>query len=122
LSELAGTALPVEAQGISLVPALQGQIMDERPVYSEALYRVPFNQHAIRSGGYKLIYREADSQMELYDLLSDPGERHNLAEDRPDLASALRDELGRWQSEMRDLELNGLPHSASNDATATKLW
>ncbi len=122
LAELVGTALPVEAQGISLVPALQGRIMDERPVYSEALYRVPFNQHAIRSGGYKLIRREADSQVELYDLRSDPGERHNLAEDRPDLANALRDELGRWQSEMRDLELNGLPHSASNDATATKLW
>jgi arylsulfatase A-like enzyme len=122
LAEMAGTVLSGEAQGISLVPALQGQAIDERPVFSEALYRVPFNQQAIQSGGYKLIYRESDGQVELYDLQADPAESHDLAAERPDVADALRNDLQQWKSQMQELELTGLPHSTSHDANADKLW
>jgi arylsulfatase A-like enzyme len=122
LAALAGAALPAEAEGLSLVPALQGQAIDERPVFSEALYRVPLNQQAIRSGGYKLIVRQGDGQVELYDLRADPAERHNLAAERPGVADALRGELERWQARMHDLAQTGLPHSTSTDATADTLW
>jgi arylsulfatase A-like enzyme len=122
LAEMAGTVLSGEAQGISLVPALQGQALDERPVFSEALYRVPFDQQAIRSGGYKLIYRESDVQVELYDLQADPAESHDLAAERPDVADALRNDLQQWKSQMQELERTGLPHSTSHDADADKLW
>jgi arylsulfatase A-like enzyme len=122
LAEMAGTALSGEAQGFSLVPALQGQAVDGRPVFSEALYRVPFNQQAIRSGGYKLIDHESDGQVELYDLQADPAESHDLAAERPGVADALQNDLQQWKSQMLELELTGLPHSASHDADAGKLW
>jgi len=55
---------------------------------------------SIREGDLKLIrfYARADDgsdELELYDLAKDPGERHNLATERPELASRLNDSLQR---------------------------
>jgi len=55
---------------------------------------------SIREGDLKLIrfYARADDgsdELELYDLAKDPGERHNLATERPELASRLNDVLQR---------------------------
>lgn len=122
LAALAGTELSAEVQGLSLVPGLQGKAIGERPVFAEGLYCVPFNQHAIRSGGYALIHRDADGQVELYDMRSDPAQLHDLAAQSPGVVSDLFGELSKWQSQMRELELSGLPHSGSDDATAGILW
>jgi hypothetical protein len=53
---------------------------------------------ALRKSGLKVIVsREPDfygnPPVELYDLGSDPGENHNLAEERPDLRDALVEDL-----------------------------
>ena len=55
---------------------------------------------SIREGDFKLIrfYARADDgsdELELYDLSRDPGERHNLAGEKPDLATTLNDLLQR---------------------------
>jgi hypothetical protein len=55
---------------------------------------------SIREGDLKLIrfYARADDgsdELELYDLAEDPGERHNLAAERPEVASRLNDLLQR---------------------------
>ena len=54
----------------------------------------------IREGNLKLIrfYARADDgsdELELYDLSQDPGERHNLAKEKPEVASKLNDLLQR---------------------------
>jgi arylsulfatase A-like enzyme len=122
LAQLARAVLSDEAQGISLVPALQGQAIAAHPVYSEELFRVPFNQQAIRSDGYKLIYSDSDGHAQLYDLNADPGESHDLAADMPQVALGLRNRLLQWKAAMRRLSLTGLPHSSESDTTAGKLW
>lgn len=54
---------------------------------------------AVRSRNYKLIHRYADDSIELYDLDKDIGERRNLAERRPRVASELKGKLDAWLKE-----------------------
>lgn len=54
----------------------------------------------LREGAMKLIrfYARADDgsdELELYDLSQDPGERHNLAKEKPEVAAKLNDQLQR---------------------------
>ena len=55
----------------------------------------------VREGDLKLIrfYARADDgsdELELYDLAKDPGERHNLAREKPEVAAKLNDLLQRY--------------------------
>lgn len=55
---------------------------------------------ALLAGERKLILsegRDGATVRELYDLEADPGERTNLAADRPELAAALEERLAEWQ-------------------------
>jgi arylsulfatase A len=54
---------------------------------------------AIRKGPFKLIRFYDDDTVELYDLESDQGEKHDLAATKPDQARELREELDRWLEE-----------------------
>lgn len=51
---------------------------------------------AIREGDHKLIRWYDDDSVELYDLGKDISEKHNLAEQQPQLATALRKRLEDW--------------------------
>ncbi len=53
----------------------------------------------IRSGDYKLLEFLEDGRLELYDLRTDLGERHNLAGAQPELARRLREQLHRWRQQ-----------------------
>lgn len=68
-------------QGRSLESLLAGRA--DRPEKLPALYIVnPIREpetDAVVEGRYKLIVDRPDNRLELYDLESDPGERHNLA-------------------------------------------
>jgi arylsulfatase A-like enzyme len=52
---------------------------------------------AIRVGDLKLIEDFASGRVELYDLGSDPGERRDLAGERPEAAAGLRSRLRAWR-------------------------
>lgn len=49
----------------------------------------------ITDGRWKLVAR-FDGPTELYDLATDPGEQHNLADEQPDVARDLADSLTQW--------------------------
>ncbi len=68
-------------------------------------------QGAIREGNYKLIewfeksiYNEKDA-LELYDLVTDPGEQHNLADSLPQVSSRLFKKLKTWRSNIGAQEM-----------------
>jgi hypothetical protein len=63
----------------------------------------------VRDERYKLLYMPARSGVvyELYDTLTDPGERTNVIAREPAVAQELRDTLWQWMLEDSDLERHG---------------
>jgi arylsulfatase A-like enzyme len=87
--------------GESLLPLLKG----DGALRREALYwHYPHYSNqggkpggALRQGDLKLIEWYEDGRTELYDLMQDIGERHDLAAERPEQAARLRNQLARWR-------------------------
>ena len=70
-------------------------------------------KRGVRTPEWKLIVARDHPDLhgcppvELYDLRRDPGEQHNLAEERPEVVAELRSDLDRWREER--LQETGLP-------------
>jgi arylsulfatase A-like enzyme len=101
LLELEGLEQPAKMSGRSLVALARGQTeVEPRVVVTEGR-----GTRAILWDKWRLLLREGsakttifpDKQVttseELYDLVSDPGERHDLAKERPDVVAELRARL-----------------------------
>jgi arylsulfatase A-like enzyme len=88
---LLGVPAPA-SDGVSLLPALQGEHMDLE-AYAESLYPARLGgepRRALSDGRFKLIL---GGGAELYDLDHDPFEERNLIIDRPRTANAMRTRL-----------------------------
>jgi len=98
--DLIGLSTPEEVQGVSLRPLLTGDEIAERLHYTETLSpELSYGWSEVRAvydGPFKYIHT---SRPELYDLSSDPGELHNLADERPDLAADMEVKLRAFVEE-----------------------
>jgi arylsulfatase A len=92
--------------GVSLVPLITKGVAPER----EALFwHYPSEtgkwknrmSSAVRKDDYKLLYFYADKRTELFNLKTDPEEKHNLAEDMPAKVRELREALDNWKREVK---------------------
>lgn len=97
--ELQGLPVPEKVRGTSLLPwALGAPPRLDRPVVSEGRA-----SRSIRAGRYRYVERDTEAQRivhakkgassraeELYDLEEDPGERRDIAGERPEEAARLR--------------------------------
>ena len=96
----AGVRLPegYRPDGIDLLPILRGAA---EPVERTLFWRwtLPVrHQRAVRSGRWKLL---VDGQHSLlFDLAADPGERTDLAAQRPDLIVRLKKLLAGWEADV----------------------
>lgn len=90
--DLFGYPVPEEFDGITLTPAMTGEALPERPVYSELLPYTSWKEHhkAVISGTDKLIAIYSAGAEELYDLAADPGEKKNVAKEDPEKTARLR--------------------------------
>jgi len=71
--------------GESLMPLIEGKLIEEKPAYSETGNPLNSNKppehpntKSIRTSKWKLIYNEYNDTKELYDLENDPSEENNL--------------------------------------------
>jgi arylsulfatase A-like enzyme len=89
-AELAGVVSPAVTDGISLVPVLTGE--PKRQNQHEFLYwefhERGFNQ-AVRMGDWKAVRFQRGNKLELYDLKTDPGEKHDVAAERPEIVERI---------------------------------
>jgi len=139
LCDLAGIDAPPWLEGRSLMPLIAGQsdeIRDE--LFAEVTYHAAYEpQRAVRTRRWKYIRRYGDRQTpvlpncddspskdlwlqhgwreqampreQLYDLLFDPNEMRNLAEDRGrhEVLEEMRSRLHRWMADTDDPLLGG---------------
>ncbi|MBW0008215.1 MAG: sulfatase-like hydrolase/transferase [Sphingomonas sp.] len=81
--------------GIDLLRLMTGQPAPER-----ALFWRSGTYEAIRDGDWKLQVSRNPSRIWLFDLASDPTERHDLSTSRPDVVQRLRAELAAHDREL----------------------
>lgn len=99
-----GVRSDVRVDGVSLVPLLKGgELKRQTPLFWH--YPHYSNQGgkpgaAVRAGDYKLIEFYEDGRMELYDLMKDISESHNLIADNPATAKELSAKLAAWRKEV----------------------
>ncbi|WP_051344300.1 sulfatase family protein [Alicyclobacillus herbarius] len=101
--EAAGVPVPTDLDGRSLWPSIEGRAdgIWDTVFLSECAWQA---SRGMRTGEYKFI-RTLDAgpfvrpPRELYNLQSDPGEEHNLADSLPDVASELEGLLDAWVAE-----------------------
>ncbi len=94
LMELYDWAVPAEVSGRSLAPLLRGESLPVGTLWLESEYAALnfgwSSLHGIVHDNWKYVQAPTP---ELYDLLADPGELHNLAADKPDVARELAERL-----------------------------
>jgi arylsulfatase A-like enzyme len=101
LLELAGVDVPAEQDidGVSLVPILKGGTIANRPLFWH--YPHYGNQGGepssiITENDWKLIFYHEDGRSELYQIVDDPAEQHDVAASHPDKVKALWQKLDAW--------------------------
>ncbi len=115
--------------GMSMVPILKDQTTDPRtlywhfPIYIDRgnaesispMWRTTPGS-ALRKGKWKLHQYYEDGHLELYNLEEDPGEKNNLADQRPQKASELYQELDNWRNRINaPLPGNSTPIQTDRD-------
>jgi arylsulfatase A-like enzyme len=97
-----GATVPAEArlEGIDLMPIVTGG----RPAVERTLFwRILVqgrSQRAVRRGDWKLLVDSDETQLLLFDLSKDIGERHDLAYAHPAIAKDLRSRIREWEREV----------------------
>jgi len=108
--DLAGLRVPADMQGHSLVPLFKGQHPDGwRTSFYYRYYHDPGDHntrahYGVRTQTHKLIHYWKLDQWELFDLVHDPDEMHNLYADpaQQELVARLKTELFRLKKELKD--------------------
>jgi len=95
--------------GIDLLPAIDGELRERpTPIVFESERAI-----ALIEGAFKLLSVDRGESFELYDLAADPGERDDLAAERPERVVAMSETLRRWLAskaeESKPVGLRALP-------------
>jgi arylsulfatase A-like enzyme len=99
--------------GVNLLPYLSGK-KNGRP--HDVLYFRRGEDWAIRKSDWKLAWNDegSDGQIELFDMVNDPGEWNNLASSQPERAQALKDMFDAWDSALADNQTGKNPKNRNS--------
>jgi len=104
--ELAGLEVPTTMQGRSLVPLLRGRTLPPRPRVAELHgYVVPVryepNLRAVWLDGRKAIYDVDHDRWQVFDIVADPGEQHDIAATASDTIATARSAVTAYEAMQR---------------------
>lgn len=108
--DLVGVETPETVQGDSLEPLLQGGSRETEVAICTANGG---DKLACRTPDWKCFWRVDDDEVELYDLMNDPGETKNVVGDNPDVVEELKGYLESYleEAEATDTELPSVEES-----------
>jgi arylsulfatase A-like enzyme len=90
--------------GVDLTPLLKdaGGIKDRPIFWHYPHYSNQFGRpsSAIRAGDYTLIEFFEDNRVELYDVVKDISQKHDLAKEQPERAAQMRSQLETWRRDV----------------------
>jgi arylsulfatase A-like enzyme len=94
LADMAGIPLTSKKplDGKSLKPLLLGQA---RQWPDRMIFSLQRNRVSVRTQQYRL-----DAQGQLFDMIADPGQYRDVAKDKPEIASKLRQVASKWEKEV----------------------
>ena len=106
--ELAGAKLPSSyvADGVSQVEVLKGKVSStrEKPLFwkTSSSGKQPYHwvAFAIVFENWKMMVSKDGSRIELYDLVSDPFEKVDLKEEKPEVVTELSEKLVEWKESL----------------------
>jgi len=100
-ANLAGVSPPKDIDGISVLPTLLGKKQEgDRFMYWE--FHERGSSRAVRMGKWKAVQvGSPTAPLELYDLTSDIGEKHDLAKSHPDIVSQISNYLNSARTESK---------------------
>ncbi len=85
--------------GVNLMPLLAGDgRMKERPT---PLGFQSGKQAALSDNRYKIWSKDGGKSFALFDLIDDPGEKHDLAKEHPEITDRMITTLEAWQASCR---------------------
>ncbi|MEZ5363286.1 MAG: arylsulfatase [Bryobacterales bacterium] len=87
--DLAGIAPPAGLDGVSIVPALDGKSLAERPPLYWEFHERNNTAMAARDGDWKAVRKSPKAPIELYDLSQDVAERHDVAARNPQVVAKM---------------------------------
>jgi arylsulfatase A-like enzyme len=94
----AGVAADPRADGISLLPILEGRSPEVERTLFWRIVTPTRTQRAVRQGDWKALVDGDD--LLIFNLRADIGERRDLAAERPDVAARLRPLIGAWEADV----------------------
>lgn len=105
-AEIANVAVPDDLDGQSLLTAFNGQHVraQDRTLYWE-FHEGPASKQAARMGQWKGVRLAPSAELQVYDLVNDPGETLDLADAFPDVTARLLDYLKTARTENADWPL-----------------
>lgn len=112
-----GTELPADYRpdGVNILPMLSGQSPATDRLLFWRIVRTGRQQKAVRSGRWKMLVD--GGQYLLFDLHDDPGERHDLAAQHPDVILKLKAQLAEWEK-----DVDQKPSTQSNTDQYAGTW
>ena len=86
-----GAPAPSGTDGISILPTLLGE--QQTKLHDSLYFEIyePYFQQSVRLGDWKGYRLGTKAPLELYDLKSDPAEKHDLAAAHPDIVKKIED-------------------------------
>ncbi|MEZ5384942.1 MAG: sulfatase-like hydrolase/transferase [Prosthecobacter sp.] len=92
-----------KSDGVNVLKAFRGEdFKRENPVFWE--WRGPHSQeadwptHSVRDGPHVLIHNEDLTRVELYDVISDRSQKHDIASQNPAIVASLKAKLDAWRA------------------------
>ncbi|MDZ4858144.1 MAG: hypothetical protein SGI88_04115, partial [Candidatus Hydrogenedentes bacterium] len=119
--ELAGVAAPAAIDGISIVPALAKYGVPNPAGIQQELHEFLYwefheqgTRQAVRTGNWKAVRMRLGAPLELYDIVTDPGESHDVAANHPEVIAKIEVYLKDARTPHENWPLKARPAGATD--------